>query len=174
MAWTVVIYLVHKSATWAALSTEITSHYTTWQDGCGFLTELCSVPETGTAYFFLSSILRMNNSPWGHKESDTTERLSQQGAHLFQLLAMHSRCMCECKVASVGSQSFETLWTKAHWAPLSMGSSSQEYWRGLPCPPPGDLPNPGIEPTCLTSPASAGGFFTTSTPWEAHIPGTPI
>ena len=39
-----------------------------------------------------------------------------------------------------------TPWTIAHKAPLSMGFSRQEYWNGLPCPPPGDLPNPGIEP----------------------------
>ena len=52
-------------------------------------------------------------------------------------------------------------------APLSMGFSRQEYWSGLPCPSPGDLPHPGINPTSLTSPALAGGFFTTSTTWEA-------
>ena len=40
---------------------------------------------------------------------------------------------------------FVTPWTTAHRAPLSTGFSSQEYWSGLPCPPPGDLPNPGIE-----------------------------
>ena len=39
-----------------------------------------------------------------------------------------------------------TLWTAAHQAPLSMGFSRQEYWSGLPCPPPEDLPDPGIEP----------------------------
>jgi len=60
-----------------------------------------------------------------------------------------------------------TLWTVAHQAPLSVGFSRQEYWNELPCPPPRDLPNPGIEPTSLTSPALAGGFFTTSTTWEA-------
>ena len=43
-----------------------------------------------------------------------------------------------------------------------MGFSRQEFWIGLPCPPPGDLPNPGIEPACLMFPALAGGFFTTS------------
>ena len=59
-------------------------------------------------------------------------------------------------------QLLETLWTVAHQAPLSMGFSRQEYWSGLPCPPPGDLPNRGIEPTTLMSPALAGGFFTTS------------
>ena len=48
-----------------------------------------------------------------------------------------------------------------------MGLSRQEYWSGLPCPPPGDLPDPGIEPTSLTSLALAGGFLTTSITWEA-------
>ena len=56
-------------------------------------------------------------------------------------------------------QLFATLWTVAHPAPQSMGFSSQEYWSGLPCPPPGDLPDPRIEP--LMSPEVAGGFFTT-------------
>ena len=59
-------------------------------------------------------------------------------------------------------QLFAMLWTVAHQAPLSMAFSRQEYWSGLPCPPPGDLPNPGIEPAFPMSPALAGGFFTTS------------
>ena len=60
-------------------------------------------------------------------------------------------------------QLFDTLWTIAHQAPLSMGFSRQEYWTEFPCPPPGDFPNPGIKPASLTSPALAGRFFTTST-----------
>ena len=44
-----------------------------------------------------------------------------------------------------------TLWTVARQAPLSMGLSGQEYWSGLPCPSPGDLPDPGIKPTSHTS-----------------------
>ena len=48
-----------------------------------------------------------------------------------------------------------------------MGFSGQEYWSGLPCPPPGDLPGPGIKPASLTSTALAGEFFTTSSTWEA-------
>ena len=52
-------------------------------------------------------------------------------------------------------------------APLSMGFSRQEHWSGLPCPPPGDLPDPGMEPASLMSPALAGRFFTTSATWEA-------
>ena len=57
---------------------------------------------------------------------------------------------------------FATLWTVACQAPLSMGFSRQEYWSGLPCPSPWDLPDPGTEPVSLMSPASASGFFTTS------------
>ena len=60
---------------------------------------------------------------------------------------------------------FATPWTVAHQAPLSMGFSRQEYWSGLPHPPPGDLPGPGIEPRdqtlSLISPALAGRLFTT-------------
>ena len=54
-------------------------------------------------------------------------------------------------------------------ATLSVGFFRQEYWRGLPFPSPGDLPDPGIEPVSLISPALAGGFFTTSTTWEAQM-----
>ena len=64
-------------------------------------------------------------------------------------------------------QLFVTLWTVGHQAPLSMGFSRQEYRSGLPCPPPVDLPDPGIEPTSPMFPVLAGSFFTTSTTWEA-------
>ena len=66
--------------------------------------------------------------------------------------------MCACVLSHV--QLSETPGTVAHQAALSMGFSRLEYWSGLPFPPPGDLPNPGIEPTCPVSPALAGGFFT--------------
>ena len=59
---------------------------------------------------------------------------------------------------------FVTPWTVVHQAPLSMRFSRQENWGGLPFPSPGDLPNPGIKPM---SSVLAGGFFTTSTTWEA-------
>ena len=65
-------------------------------------------------------------------------------------------------------QLFATLWTIACQAPLSKRFSRQEYWYGLQSPPPGDLPDQGIEPTSLMSPALAGSFFTTSATWEAH------
>ena len=56
------------------------------------------------------------------------------------------------------------LWTIACQAPLSIGFSRQEYWSGLPCLPPEDLPKPGTEPTPLMSPAMTN-FFTTSATW---------
>ena len=62
---------------------------------------------------------------------------------------------------------FATLWAVARQALLSMEFSRQAYWSGLPCPPPGDLPDPGISLTSLCL-VLAGGFSTTSTTWEAH------
>ena len=60
-----------------------------------------------------------------------------------------------------------TLWSIAHQAPLFMGFSMQEHWKGLPFPSPGYLPKPGIKPTSLMAPGLAGGFFTSSTTREA-------
>jgi len=78
-------------------------------------------------------------------------------------LCMHVRVL---NLFSV--QVFATPWTVDLQAPLSMGFPRQEYWSGLPFLLPGDLPDPGIKPTCLMSPALAGGYFTTSATWEAH------
>ena len=77
-----------------------------------------------------------------------------------------SMCLlsCFCHVQLSG-----TLWTSAHQAPLSLGFFRQEYWSGLPCPPPGDLPDLGIEPASLTSPVLIGEFFTTTATWETHL-----
>ena len=66
-------------------------------------------------------------------------------------------------------QLFVTLWIVAWQAPLSKGFSRHEYWSGLPCPSPGNLPDPGIEPVSLTSRVLAGGFFTVSAIWEALL-----
>ena len=61
-------------------------------------------------------------------------------------------------------QLFAISWTVAPQAPLSLGFSRQEYWSGLSFPSPGDLPNPGIEPTSPASPELAGRFFITEPP----------
>ena len=65
-------------------------------------------------------------------------------------------------------QLFATLWTVACQAPLPMGFSRQEYWRGLPCLSLGDFAEPEVEPMSLMSPALASGFFTTSSTWEVQ------
>ena len=75
------------------------------------------------------------------------------------LLPIYSVCM----LSSVWL--FETSWIVAHQAPLTMEFSKQGYWSGLPFPPPGDLPDPGIK---SISPALAGGFFTAEESREAH------
>ena len=89
----------------------------------------------------------------------------QQGAAAVSgLWAIPQRGMLSC-FSSV--RLFVTLWTIAHEVLLSMGFSGQGYYSRLPCPPPGDLPNPETEPTSLKSPALTVGFFTTSTSWKA-------
>ena len=72
----------------------------------------------------------------------------------------------ECSLLS-GVQLFATPLTVARQAPLSMEFSRQEYWSGLLCRPPGELPDPGIEPMSPTSPALPGRFLTTRATWEA-------
>ena len=86
------------------------------------------------------------------------------------LKSLHLLIFFECVLSCFSCvQLFMTPWTVVHQAPLSMGFSREEYWSGWPCPPPGDLPHPGIEPVSLMPPALAGGFFTTSITWE--VPG---
>ena len=68
-------------------------------------------------------------------------------------------CVCVLLLSHV--RLFVTPWTVACQAPQSTGLSWQEYWSELPFLPPGDLPNPGIEPVSPVAPVLAGGFFTT-------------
>ena len=85
------------------------------------------------------------------------ESINSVSTHLSVCVPSHFSCV----------HLFATLWTVAHQAFLSMGFSRQGYWSGSPCPPPGHLPNPGIEPVSLMSLALAGEFFTTSTTRDA-------
>ena len=80
---------------------------------------------------------------------------------LFHRNQHYNECACMLSCFS-RVHLFATLWTSARQAPLSMGFSRQGYWSGVPCSPPGDLPDPGIRPTSLMSPALAG-----SATWEA-------
>ena len=85
---------------------------------------------------------------------------------------MYTPCVCLLSCFS-RVQLFVTPWTVTCQAPLSMRSSSQENWSGLPCSPPGHLPHPGMESTSLPSPALAGRFFTAGATWEAQLPWYP-
>ena len=84
-------------------------------------------------------------------------------AHSLMYIGVYV-CVCVCaRTLSHLSrvQCLATLWTVACQSPLSMGFSRQEYWSGLPCPPPGDLPNPRMEHSSPVSPNIADEFFTT-------------
>ena len=77
-------------------------------------------------------------------------------------------CNTRVHVKSFSSvQLFVTLCTIARQAPLSTGFSRQEYWSELPCPPSGDLPDPGMKPASLVS-CTASGLLTTTATWEAR------
>ena len=81
------------------------------------------------------------------------------------LCRIHSGCGCQrqCALCSLSRVwHFAIPWIVAHQAPLSMRFSQQEYWSGVPCPPPRDYPNPGIKSASLMSPALPGMLFTTS------------
>ena len=94
----------------------------------------------------------MGGSPWCYKESDIAAQLCIVASNLHLVVLSHFSRV----------QLFAVLWTMACQAPLSMGFSRQEDQNEFPSPPPGDLPNSGIEPTFLMSPTLANGFYTTS------------
>ena len=95
--------------------------------------------------------------------------LNMPNRKLFVILEMPMcvLCMHVCVLSCFSHvRLFVTLRTVDHQAPLSMGFSRPEYWSGLPCPSPGDLSKPGIEPACLMSPALASECFTNSAIWR--------
>ena len=135
--------------------------------------DLDQVPEP---LWFLDTSLK-----WGKKQN-TDQGLLKEWHEIrhtnYSLLVYrkHSiivRCVCVCVCQSLSSlsyiQFFSAPRTVAHQVPLSMGFPRQEYWSEWSFPFPGDLPNPGIKPIPLVSPALAGGFFTTIATWEAQL-----
>ena len=88
------------------------------------------------------------------RTSSTLKAAGTQGSELSSC-----RVSAEQVLVLSGIQLFVTPWTVAHQAPPSMGFSRQEYWRGLPVPPPGNRPNPGIESASLSSPHLQTDFF---------------
>ena len=95
-----------------------------------------------------------------------SEALSLQLAYIFYCLTSswpwrQVACWLQCVQNRFNHVLlFAALWTVAYQTSLSVGFSKQEHWSGLPCPSPGHLPHPGIEPMSLTSPILAGRFFT--------------
>ena len=79
-------------------------------------------------------------------------------------------CMGACQLLS-HVQLFATPWTVAHQAPLSMGFLRQEPWSGLPCPPPWDLPHPGIKPVSLMYPNWQAGSLPLAPPGKPPMNG---
>ena len=86
----------------------------------------------------------------------------------FLKLSNHYAVLCAKALQSYPTLCGPILWATACQAPLFMGFPMQEYWSGLLFPPPGDRPDPGIEPGSLTPPVLAGCCFPTSTISEAQ------
>ena len=98
-------------------------------------------------------------SPMGPKAALELHLDLPLAPHMQQSAKPFYECACMLSRFSL-AQLCVTSWTLAHQTPLSMGFSGQEYWQsGLPFPSPGDLPDPGIRPTSLKSPALSGGFL---------------
>ena len=95
-------------------------------------------------------------NPWGSNESDMTEQLN----NIFSSVRVLSRFS--------HVRLFAALWTIAHQALLSMGFSRQEYWSRLPCPPPEDLPDPGVGHVSPTSPAGTRAASHYLAHWVTH------
>ena len=123
---------------WSTLKTAIWSH--------GFMQHLCPPLSSllDLTQHFLTIILSILILCWKYKAKKKYNRFTRQRPHTLV------NCRKACRALPVLSRFssvclFETLWTIGCQPPLSMGFSRQEYWSGLPCPPPGDLPDPGIE-----------------------------
>ena len=155
--FTVKVFLTHVETVWKCKSFELRH----WPGGSGILGLLLG--------FLHNSVLILTILPLLYSLRLRTFYLLF--CYSSYLLLYHiPRRTCVCVLSHFSHVGFlATLWTVACQAPLSMGFSRQEYWSGFPCPPPGDLPDPGIEPSSVMSPALAGWFFTTSATWVGSL-----
>ena len=110
--------------------------------------------------------MQNNLQRWSSKPMTGEENQNNGPELVFKILSPEKsrnlHASAECMLSRV--QLFVTSWTVARQAPLSMGFSGQEYWRGFPFPPLGHLPDPEIGTESPVSPALAGGLFTTGPP----------
>ena len=119
---------------------------------------------------YTQSILPFSLSSRTHAQTlKTFPILKWSLLHKFPKVSSNYTCCSAVLSCFSCVQLFETWWTVARQAPLSMGFSRQEYLSGLPGTPLGDLPDPGIELMSPMSPALTGRFFTTSATWETEI-----
>ena len=135
---------------------------------CLVLVPSSSVSKPATNSIISSQLIYIDQkTKWWIQVCLTVPQITHQKlTHGFILCFM---CMYMCaKLLQLCPTLCDPMDCIASQAPLSMGFSRQEYWIGLPFPPPQDLPRPGIEPTSLMSPALTGMFFTTSITWEAN------
>ena len=120
--------------------------------------------------FLFSFLVQQSVSPFEYSEQCFLSHRDHYSS-LYVCVCVRTRAR-ECHVHSVVSDSFKTPWIVARQPPLFIGFSRQEYWNGLPFPPPGHFPNPGIELMIPVSPALAGGFlFTTEPPGKPSLEG---
>ena len=103
--------------------------------------------DEGFLYYFLQTFVRSKVTSKKHFLKDS---LTAKRKH-------NDICVINC-FSMV--RLFATLWTVSYQVLLSTGFSREECWSGFPCPPPRDLPDPGIKPKSLRFPALAGGAFT--------------
>ena len=107
--------------------------------------QLCLHPHRGQTSMEVQSLA------WSFHQLLWPGPMDPTSAHgVFSLVEL---CVCVCVCVLSGVQFSVIPWTVAHQAPLSMGFPRQEYWSGLPCPPPGDLLDPGIKSMSPKSPA---------------------
>ena len=111
-------------------------------DGSDNKESACSAGDPGSISYLGRSLGEGNSNPLQYS---CLENSMDRGAWRATVCACVLSCFSQVQL-------FVTPWTEAHQASLSVGFSWQEYWSGLPCPPPGDLPNPGIKPVFLVSP----------------------
>ena len=144
------VYTVDHYA--AIKKNEMMPFVTTWMDlGIIILSEVSQTGKDKCIILLICGIWKKDTNELISKQKQVHKHRKQNPRHQFSFVWL-----------------FVTLWALACQAPLSMGFSRQEYCSELLCPPPGDLPSPGIEPTSLTSPALASRFFTISANWEAQ------
>ena len=117
-------------------------------------------------FIFMSKVFKSRYRPWVHWWSPKKACRGQRTVFIWDLWVFSCFlslffCRALCSVCFHGVWLFANPWTVACQAPLSMRFSRQEYWTELPFPPPGDLPDPGIKPESLESPAPSGRYLGT-------------